>query len=302
MIELRHIRYAIAAADHGSFSRAASALEVDQTNFARRIATLERLLNVKLFTRSRAGVVPTIAGAAFVKEGREIVRRADSLVVAMREVGQGRAGGLTLGHNSPISAGNLHATLSAWCDANPHVEMDRIEAPRETLIAGIVRGDVDIAVLSGQVSYAGVHHTSLWSENVLVAMSDTHRLQERATIEWADLREEAFLLTSGEPGPDIRDMVLGRLSALGSPTHIRMLETSRESMLAMIGRGPEITVLSAAGAGALYPGVAYREIHDRDGPTLVAYSAYWRPGNENPALRRFLAFVRRRYSLNFNII
>lgn len=301
MIELRHIRYAITAADQDSFSRAALALEVDQTNLARRIATLERVLNVKLFTRSQAGVVPTIAGGSFLKEAREIVRRADALMIAMREVGQGRAGGLTVGHNSPISAGNLHATLSAWCDANPHVEMDRIEAPRETLIAGIARGDIDIAILSGQVSYAGVHHSSLWSENVLVAMSDTHRLQERATIEWADLREEAFVLTSGEPGPDIRDMVLGRLSALGSTTNIRMLDMSRESMLAMIGRVSEITVLSAAGTGATYPGVVYREIHDRDGPTLVGYSAYWRPGNDNPALRRFLSFVQRRYSLAFDL-
>lgn len=301
MIELRQIQYAIAAADHGSFSRAALALEVDQTNLARRIAILEHMLCAKLFTRSRTGVVPTIAGQAFLKEAREIAKRTAALIAIMREAGQGRAGGLTLGHNSPISAGNLHATLSAWCDANPHVEMYRIEVPRETLIAGIARGDIDIAILSGQVSYAGVHHASLWSENVLVAMSDTHRLQQRATIEWADLREEAFVLTSGEPGPDIRDMVLGRLSALGSTTNIRMVDTSRESMLAMIGRGLEITVLSAAGAGATYPGVVYREIHDRDGPTLVGHSAYWRPGNENPALRHFLSFVRRRYSLNFNI-
>lgn len=301
MLNLRELRYAIAAGDHGSFSRAAQALEVDQTNLARGIAKLERVLGVKLFTRSRIGVKPTIAGSVLLKEAREILQRTEALVTAMRETGQGRAGGLTLGHNSPISAGNLHATLSAWGDTNPHVEMDRIEAPREMLIAGIVRGDVDIAVLSGQVSYGGVHHASLWSENVLVAISDTHRLQERETIDWADLREEAFVLTSGEPGPDIRDMVLGRLSALGSPTHIRMLDTSRESMLGMIGRGPEITVLSAAGAGAIYPGVVYREIHDRDGPTLVGYAAYWRSGNENPALRHFLSFVRRRYSLNFNI-
>jgi DNA-binding transcriptional LysR family regulator len=163
MIELRQIQYAIAAADHGSFSRAALALEVDQTSLARRIAILEHMLSAKLFTRSRTGVVLTIAGQAFLKEAREMAQRTAALTAAMRDVGQGRAGGLTLGHNSPISAGNLHATLSAWGDANPHVEMKRIEAPREALIAGIARGDVDIAVLSGQMSYAGFHHTSLWS-------------------------------------------------------------------------------------------------------------------------------------------
>jgi len=96
-------------------------------------------------------------------------------------------------------------------------------------------------------------------------------------------------------------MLLGRLSALGSTTNIRMLDTSRESILGMIGRASEITILSAAGAGATYPGVVYREIQDRDGPTLVGYSAYWRSENENPALRSFLSFVRRRYSLNFDV-
>lgn len=301
MIDLHQVHYAIMAADHGSFSRAALALAIDQTSLARGIATLERVLGVKLFTRSRTGVVPTIAGNAFLKEAREIVRRAEALTAAMREAGQGRVGGLTIGHNSPISAGNLHATLSAWFDNNPHVEVNRIEAPREALIAGIARGEVDIAILSGQIGYAGTRHASLWSENVLVAMSDAHRLQERATIEWADLREESFLLTAREPGPDIRDMLLGRLSALGSTTHIRMLDTSRESLLGMIGRVPEITILNTAGAGANYPGVIYREIQDRDGPTLIGYSAYWQPGNDNPALRHFLKFVRQRYALAFNI-
>jgi DNA-binding transcriptional LysR family regulator len=72
MIEFRLVRYAVTAAAHGSFSRAALALEVDQTSLARGIATLERILNVKLFTRSRTGVVPTIAGSIFLKEAREI--------------------------------------------------------------------------------------------------------------------------------------------------------------------------------------------------------------------------------------
>lgn len=301
MINLHQVLLAITAADHGSFSRAALALGLDQTSLARGVATLERVLNVKLFIRSRSGVVPTTAGNVFLKEAREIVRRAEALTAAMRNAGQGRAGGLTVGHNSPISAGNLHATLSAWCNDNPHVQMDRIEASRKTLIAGIGRGDVDIAFLSGQVPYAGIHRASLWSEIVLLAMSATHPLQESEMIDWADLREESFLLTSGEPGPDIRDMLLGRLSALGYRTHIRMLDTSRESLLGMIGHGPDITVLNAAGAGATYPGVVYREIHDRDGPTSVGYSAYWRPANENPALRHFLKFVRQRYALAFTI-
>lgn len=300
-IRIHQVRYAITAADYGSFSQAAIALNIDETTLARGVASLERVLRIRLFTRSRKGVVPTTMGETFLKEARDILHRIDALLTTMRETGLGRAGGLTIGHTSPISAGNLHATFSAWSGANPQVHVRRIEAKREHLLAGISRGEVDIAIMADQANYKGVYHASLWSENVLVALSGAHPLQARPVIEWSDLRGETFLLTSGESGPDIRDMLLGRLSALGYPTNIRMLETSRESILGMIGLGAEVTVMSAAGAGAIYPGVTYREIHDRDGPALVGYSAYWRPGNENPVLRHFLSFVRQRYSLTFNI-
>ncbi|WP_410925322.1 hypothetical protein [Pseudomonas aeruginosa] len=52
-----------------------------------------------------------------------------------------------------------------------------------------------MAVLSGQMSYPSTRHASLWSESVLLAMSDAHHLQDRAMIEWSDLRDESFVLT-----------------------------------------------------------------------------------------------------------
>lgn len=47
--------------------------------------------------------------------------------------------------------------------------------------------------------------------------------------------------------------------------------------------------------GASYTGVVYREARDGNGSTRIGYRAYWRDGNENPALRNFIRLLEERY-------
>ncbi len=47
--------------------------------------------------------------------------------------------------------------------------------------------------------------------------------------------------------------------------------------------------------GVSYPGVAFREIHESDGPTRLSFHAIWRHENPNPSLRPFIEMLRERY-------
>ncbi len=98
--DIRQLRYALAAADHGSFYRAARVLDVEQSKLSRAILKLERSIGMPIFERSRAGVTPTLAGGAFLRSAKPMVATADKMVTMMRAAGQGRAGGLRVGHNS----------------------------------------------------------------------------------------------------------------------------------------------------------------------------------------------------------
>ncbi|WP_167713185.1 helix-turn-helix domain-containing protein, partial [Sphingomonas trueperi] len=71
--EIRQLCYAIAAADHGSFYRAARALDIEQSTLSRSISKLERSIGMSIFERSRAGVKTTLAGAAFIRGARPMV-------------------------------------------------------------------------------------------------------------------------------------------------------------------------------------------------------------------------------------
>ena len=141
---------------------------------------------------------------------------------------------------------------------------------------------------------------AFWSERILVALPASHRLADRESVRWTDLCDETFLLPA-EDGPEIRDMVLGRLAAFGARPKIRMRCVSREWIMSILGGGLGVTITYEGASGARYPDVVLREVHGAHGQALIGYSGYWRKAGDNPALRRFIAFVRRRYSLAFEI-
>jgi hypothetical protein len=121
--DIRQLRYAIAAADHGSFYRAARALDIEQSTLSRyhqEAGTLD--WNADL--RALAGRRHDDARRHCLHSRREADggdgRQAGGDDARGR---QGRAGGLMLGHNSSVSAGNLRATMMSWRDAHPDVEV-----------------------------------------------------------------------------------------------------------------------------------------------------------------------------------
>lgn len=298
--DLRHLRYAITAADHGSFYRAARALNIDQSTLSRAISKLEHSIGMPIFERSRAGVRMTFAGAAFIRGAKPIMTTADNLVAMMRAAGQGRAGGLILGHNSSVSAGNLRATLMNWCDMYPDVEVECAEVERGVLLARLDTGEIDIAILMGTASHNGFRCEPLWSERMLVALPALHPLAERDLVHWTDLRAERFLLPAVDPGPKIRDMLLGRLALSGAQPDIRMYQASRENVLSILGGSSGVSIVCEGSTGVRYPDVIYRPVYGEQGAALIGYSGYWRDDNANPVLRRFLGFIKDRHALPFD--
>lgn len=299
--DIRQLRYAIAAADHGSFYRAAMTLGMEQSTLSRNILKLERVVGTKLFVRSRAGVAVTFAGIRFIRSARALVINADQMLGESRMVGQGRAGSLVLGLNSSVSAGNLRATIVRWNSTNPEVDLDGVEADRSVLLAGLNTGEIDIAILLGEAAHNGFRREVFWSERIFVALPTGHPLTEHDVVHWTDLRTQRFALPVADPGPDIRDMLVGRLAASGAPLSIHMCRSSRDTVLSLLGNGGYASVVCEGSTGTSYPDVVFRPVHGEQGATLTVYSGYWRSDNDNPALKRFLAFVRERFALSFDI-
>lgn len=178
--------------------------------------------------------------------------------------------------------------------------MDLVEAEREAVIAGLDAGVVDLAILIGERRYAGIRRATLWSERLLVALPAVHPLASGEHIELTDLRDETIFLSAEKPGSRFSDLVADCVRAAGIDPEIRVQHVSHESILNLLGVTGGVTFTCEGAAGATYPDVVLRELHGPQGQRWLGFSGHWRRENENPALRRFLAFVRRRYSLSFD--
>ena len=298
-IDVQQLRYAIAAADHRSFHGAARTLGIEQSSLSRHIQTLERIAGVALFVRTHSGVTMTSAGMAFMHSARSIVAQSDRMISTSRAAGKGNSGMIAVGHNSAMSAGHLRTAVIDWNTRNPETEIKAIEGNRSILLAGLDTGWIDFAVLTRQTNYADMSQTPLWNEQLMVALSINHHFADQQSVQWAALKNETLMFPTHDPGSEIRDIVMGLLATPYPYPEFHTQEASHASILSMLSGAKYITITTEAATGTQYPGVVFRELHDPHGPVSISYSGYWRKGNQNPALRRFLNFVRKRYALSF---
>lgn len=187
MIEVHLLRYALAAADSGSFSRAAEQFRVKQSTLSKRVRHLELRIGVPLFTRSTQGVAPTPSGIQFLTRARSIVGELDMLSTDTLALASSKRGRLRIGFHGTLAAGDLRATIEDFRREAPEVELEAIEAGRDQLLDGLDRGRLDVAVVAGEA--AGGQALCLWSEPLALGLSVNHPLLERDRLYWTDLRD-----------------------------------------------------------------------------------------------------------------
>jgi DNA-binding transcriptional LysR family regulator len=90
-VELRHLRYFVAVADAGTFTRAAERLFIAQPTLSQQIRRLEQIVGTPLLHRRRAGVALTAAGTVLLQAARDVLSAADHAVSQTRQAaGLGR--------------------------------------------------------------------------------------------------------------------------------------------------------------------------------------------------------------------
>ena len=96
-MDLEETRAFLAVLDHGSFKAAAERVRQPRATLRRRVEALEARAGVSLFERSRSGVCPTPAGNLFARQARVMLRETNTLLAALREIGDEPTGELRVG-------------------------------------------------------------------------------------------------------------------------------------------------------------------------------------------------------------
>lgn len=139
------VRSFVRAAELGQLQHAADELGVTQQAVSKRIAALERALDIRLFTRTARGVELTLDGQAFLPHARTIVTGVDRAITAIRP-GSRALRIDVLGLRSAQAV-----VLHEYWRAHPEVDLDvvtlRVDDPRE-VVAAVRAGDIDASFRS----------------------------------------------------------------------------------------------------------------------------------------------------------
>jgi DNA-binding transcriptional LysR family regulator len=91
-LELRHLRYLVALADAGTFTRAAERMFIAQPTLSQQIRRLEEMVGTPLLHRRRDGVQLTEAGSVLLEESRTVLSLLEHGVTRSRQAaGLGRS-------------------------------------------------------------------------------------------------------------------------------------------------------------------------------------------------------------------
>jgi DNA-binding transcriptional LysR family regulator len=293
-IDLRHLRYAVAAADHGSFRRAAEAMRLQQSKLSRCIRQLEYSIGLIIFDRSSGGVQATIAGREFLRTARSILGQIEALVKNTQSTGSGKSGKLSVGFYTSLSAGNLRATLVDYQTRFDQIDVCLKERSRVTALCN---GALDIAIVTQELALLGSRAMPLWSERILLALLEQHPLARKDVVYWTDLRGETVLLSQYDPGRELEDLLTSKLVSPDDRPKIARHDVSRGIIKSLIAAGFGVSLVTESDMGANFSGLTYRELRDGTGPSRVGFLAQWRSDNDNPALTSFLKVLGERYRL-----
>lgn len=287
-IELRHLRYFLAAAEHGSFRKASIALAVQESSISRRIRDLEDQLGASLFQRHSGGVFLTLAGQCFLRQARTAMQHLGDGAKDVGAIGRSDNGHIRVGILSSLASGFLSDLFRTYDSERKGVRIDFNDGRLGEHVAAVRLHRLDIAFVTGTAEHAGCETMHLWSEQVFVVLPSGRPLADRPSLTWPDLAGETFIISEQVPEREIYNFLVNSLPKLGQHLEVHRHNVGRDNLLSLVAIGCGLALTSEATTSACFRGLVYRPIA---GETLP-FSAVWSPNNDNPALRRLLSMAR----------
>ncbi len=193
-MELHQLRYMLAVARTGNFSRAAEQCCVSQPSLSQQIAKLESELGERLFNRLKRRVVLTTAGQALLPRATRILAEVEAVRHDVADAGEQIRGKVSVGVLPTIAPYLLPRVLALTARECPAMEVRLHEATTAQLLASAATCEIDLAVISLPIDDDRFIREPLFDEELLLAVPPKHPLTKRARLRVSDLQSERFIL------------------------------------------------------------------------------------------------------------
>jgi LysR family hydrogen peroxide-inducible transcriptional activator len=251
-VELHQLRYVIAVAREGSFTRAADSLFLAQPSLSVQVRKLEQELGANLFQRNGRGLVLTTAGEAFLEHAERALFEIDKAREQIEEVKGLRRGRVSLGVLPSIGARLLPDILASFHRRYPDIEVTLLEQDVSGEFEQMVHaGQLDMAMIRMPQTRSDLCGRLLVREPMVVLVPPGHRLEGRSRASLEELADERFVgMKAGTGLRDLMDQVCLRVGF----TPCVSVETGQLTIVwGMVRAGIGVSVLPRLAAGTESP-------------------------------------------------
>lgn len=238
-LTLRQLRYFEALSRHGHFGRAAEACAISQPALSVQIKELEETLGLALFERSTRQVRLTGFGESFAKKVQAILRSVDELEDLARASREGLSGRLRLGVIPTIAPYLLPNLVAALARKNAGLDILVRETLTQTLIAELLDGRLDAAIVALPVSEPTLTEVPLFSEEFILVRPAAESDQPVPDLE--TLPEMKLLLL--EDGHCFRDQALSFCNVNSTAPRELLDASSLSTLVQLVGVGIGLTLI-----------------------------------------------------------
>ncbi|MFN0072637.1 MAG: LysR family transcriptional regulator [Chloroflexota bacterium] len=242
-MELHQLRYFIAVAEKGHFTRAADALHIAQPSVSQQIQKLEAELGARLFHRMKRGVTLTEAGETLLPWARRIVGDIAAARTEVEELASLQRGHVAIGATPSVATRFLPSVIAGFHARYPGISFTLREAGSQPLLSWLVQGELDVALLILPVRHPAIQTEHLFEESIMVGVPDNHPLAAQLSITIRDLRQEPFVMF--RDGYELRDVTMEACHQAGFDPRVALEGGEMDSVLRLVSAGLGIALLPA---------------------------------------------------------
>jgi DNA-binding transcriptional LysR family regulator len=294
-MELRQLRYFLAAANELHFGRAARAMHIKQPSLTQQIQRLEADLGVRLFDRNSHQVQLTEAGEFLREKADRVVRQARKAEETVHRLDQGGAEpamGRTLqvGFTCPAARRLLPGALRTLRARNPSIDVELHDLWSGQQVTAVLAGELDIAFVLGPVRDERLRTRTLLREALVALLPARHPLAAETRVSLRALASEPLVFFQRELSPALHNQVHSRARGDGVWLDMRHSVSHPSAIPLLVAAGHAVALTTAARAAlAADPGLVTREL---DGAGLtVELVMVWRTGPQSRPVRAMIDAV-----------
>ncbi len=244
---LRHIRYFLAVAEQGNFTRAAESLHVSQPTLSQQIRQLEGVLGVQLFDRSARAVRLTEFGAAYARHARAALQQLEAGRRAVHDVENLQSGSLRLAMTPTFSAYLIGWLIDGFNARYPNLKLTIREMPQEQIEPLLADDELDVGIAFDATQSPEIETMPLWIETLALVVGRDHRhARRRKPLSPDEAAGEPLILLSRAFAT--RGKVDQYFHRNGVTPRVAIEVNSISAMLEMVRGGRIATVLPSASA------------------------------------------------------